>query len=66
MGGREQKYFPCLFSEVKGIKPCFLIQTLFSGAALHMTLFETEIIESGKRPAMVKSRVWASCFSNSE
>lgn len=66
MGGREQKYFLCLFSEVKGVKPCFLIQTLFSGAVLHITLFKTEIIESSKRSAMLKSRVWASCFSDSE
>lgn len=31
-----------------------------------MTLFETEIIESSKRSTMLKSRVWASCFSDSE
>lgn len=31
-----------------------------------MTLFETEIIESSKRSVMLKSRVWTSCFSDSE
>lgn len=59
MEGREQKYFLFLFSEGKGMKPRFLIQTLISGTPVHMAVFETEIIGSNKRPAMPKPRVWA-------
>lgn len=57
--GKEQKHFLFLFSEGKEMKPCFPIQTLISSTVVNMTLFETEIIESSKRSALPKPRVWA-------
>lgn len=59
MEGREQKYFLFLFSEGKGMKPCFPIQTLISGTAVHVAVFETEVIESSKRSPMPKPTGWA-------
>lgn len=53
----NKKYFLFLFSEGKGMKPCFPIQTVISGTVLHMAVFEIEVIECNKRSGMPKLRV---------
>lgn len=43
---------------MEGKKPYFPVQTLISDTAVHMVLFETEMLKPSKRKIILKPRVW--------